>query len=89
MECVAEIRNNENNEIRLYEFNEELEKGSEFPSIFNWSENNYSCDCNRRLFFKRVKNEVTESDWDVECSEGMYSVNLKTKEEGKYYYREY
>jgi hypothetical protein len=41
------------------------------------------------LFFKRVKNEETEKDWDIKCSDGKFSVNLKNKKDGKVYYREY
>lgn len=87
VECVAEIRNNETGEIREYTFNERLDIGDEHPSVFNWEENNYSCDCNRSRFFKRAKNE--DEGWDVGCSEGKFSVNLKNKKDGKIYYREY
>jgi hypothetical protein len=89
VECIAEIRNNETGEIREYETHEILEIGDEHPSVFNWEENNYSCDCNRRLFFKRANNEETNDDWNVECSDGKFSVNLKNKKDGKVYYREY
>lgn len=89
VECIAEIRNNETGEIREYETHEILEIGDEHPSVFNWEENNYLCDCNRRLFFKRANNEETNDDWNVECSDGKFSVNLKNKKDGKVYYREY
>ena len=89
VECIAEIRNNETGEIREYETHEMLEIGEKHPSAFNWQENNYSCDCNRRLFFKRAKGEETnEDDWNVECSDGKFSVNLKNKKDGVVYYRE-
>jgi len=86
VKCIAEIRNNLTGEIVEYETDEILELGEEFPSIFNWEENNYSCDCNRHLFFKRAKED---EDWDVECSDGKYSVNLKNKKDGKIYYKEF
>ena len=89
VKCVAEIRDNATGEIREYETHEILEIGKEHPFFFNWAENNYSCDCNRRLFFKRAKNEETEDDWNAECSNGKFSVNLKNKKDGKVYYREY
>ena len=88
-ECIAEIKNNETSEIREYETHEILEIGGEHPSVFNWEENNFSCDCNRRLFFKRANNEETEDDCNAECSDGKFSVNLKNKKDGKVYYREY
>lgn len=89
VECIAEIRDNETGEVREYETNEIIDIDSKYPSVFNWEENNYACDCNRRLFFKRVKNEETEEDWDIACSDGKYSVNLKNKKNGEVYYREF
>lgn len=89
VECIAEIRNNETGEIREYETHEILMEGEEHPSVFNWEDNNYSCDCNRILFFKRAKDEETDEDWNVECTDGKFSVNLKNKKDGKVYYREY
>ncbi len=91
VECIAEIRNNETGEIREYETEEILEAGDEHPSVFNWEENNYSCDCNRCLFFKYANDEdVSDDEFDsIECSEGKFSVNLKNKKDGKIYYREY
>jgi hypothetical protein len=87
--CVAEIRNNATGEIREYETHEILTNGDEFPSVFNWAENNYSCDCNRLLFFNRANGEERDEDWDVECTDGKFSVNLKNKKDNKVYYREY
>lgn len=90
VECIAEIRNNETGEIREYETHEILEEGNDYPSVFNWEENNFSCDCNRLLFFKRAGTEkTTDEDWNVECSDGKFSVNLKNKMNGEVYYREY
>ncbi len=87
--CVAEIRENITGEIREYETDGILEVGDGYPSTYNWEEGNYGCDCNRRIFFKRIKNELTEEDWNAECTTGSYSVNLKNKKDGKVYYREF
>ena len=39
---------------------------------YMWREGNYSCDCNRELFFYRAKGI---DKWDkVKCSEGRYRV---------------
>tara|TARA_R110000851_G_scaffold249178_1_gene401702 strand:- start:217 stop:546 length:330 start_codon:yes stop_codon:yes gene_type:complete len=89
VECIAEIIKNDNGEIRQYETHEILTIGDEYPSVFNWEENNYSCDCNRRLFFNRAKGIERDEDWDVECTDGKFSVNLKNKKDGSTYYREY
>jgi hypothetical protein len=87
VECIAEIRNNETGEIREYETEELLETFSATPSVSNWTEGNYSCDCNRKLFFQRAGNE--KEDAIVECSHDKFSVNLKNKKDGITYYCEY
>jgi hypothetical protein len=38
-----------------------------------WAEGNYSCDCNRALFFAMA---VDEEDTDVSCGEKGYSVRI-------------
>lgn len=87
---MAEIKNNITGEVREYETEEIFEIGEEHPSVFNWEENNYVCDCNRLLFFKRALNEEElDEDWEAECSRGKFSVNLKNKKDGKVYYREF
>lgn len=87
VKCVAEIKNNETGEVREYETNQVLKLESEYPEIFNWQEGNYSCDCNRRLFFSYAIDEEVEFEGD--CSEGKFSVNLKNKKDSKVYYREF
>lgn len=82
VKCIAEIRNNETGEIKEYLTNEPFYLGSEHPSVFNWEENNFSCDCNRHLFF-------TDGQEELECSDGKYSVNLKNAKDGKIYYSEF
>lgn len=91
VKCIAEIKNNTTGEIREYETDEILDLGSEYPNIFNWEENNFSCDCNRVLFFKYANNEeVSDDEFDnLECGDGKFSVNLKNKKDGKVYYREF
>jgi len=88
---VAEIRKNDTGEIREYKTDELLRNGDITPSVFKWEDNNYSCDCNRRLCFDRASDtdEDTDEDTDVVCSHGKYSVNLKNKKDGKVYYREF
>jgi len=87
VECVAEIRNNATGEIREHETHEILSIVEEYPSVFNWKENNFSCDCNRRIFFNSANGEDTKSD--IDCSNGQFSVNLKNKKDGVVYYREF
>lgn len=86
VECIAEIRSNETGEVVEYETDEILYDGHKTPSTFNWIENNFSCDCNRRMFFDRVKGNEEE---DFDCTYGLFSVNLKNKLDGVVYYREF
>jgi len=91
VEVIAEIRENNTGEVREYSCHEILDvNGNEtFPDVFNWEENNNSCDCNRRVYFKRANDELKDSDWDIDCSDGLYSVNLKNAKDGVIYYKEF
>lgn len=46
-------------------------------SDYIWSEGNYSCDCNRALFFARAGNEPDAESWDPPCGEGRYAVRIE------------
>lgn len=72
------IKNNETGEIRRYESSEEF-------SEFMWSEGNYACDCNRGLFFERVKyEEKNELNWELpECGDTKYSITNVLLENGE------
>ena len=86
VKAVAEIRNNSTGEVREYDTDEVLEDGADAPRIFNWQENNFSCDCNREMFFEQVNGVELEN---TKCSDGKFSVNLKNKLDGVVYYREF
>ena len=61
---------NETGEIRMYR--NDMAWGEH--DHFSWTENNYSCDCNRHLFFLRADGiEPGEEDWERDCSDGKYS----------------
>lgn len=66
---VVGIRKNETGEVQFcpqeYEWNEE-------GSLYLWATGNYSCDCNRHLFF----HEFTEDCYNdaVPCTETLYTV---------------
>lgn len=81
------IRNNETGEVRQYA--DELIEGWDAgqPSIFIWEDGNFSCDCNRRLFFARVKGE--DEDWEGDCSDGKFSVNIRDTITNQGYYKEF
>lgn len=88
---IAEIKNNKTGEIREYKTEEYISKDEKLPNTFNWSDNNFSCDCNRYLFFKYANNEkVSDDEMDsIECSDGKFSVNLKNEKNNQYYYKEF
>lgn len=54
---------------------------------FMWEEGNYSCDCNRYLFFYRAIGEEFDED-DIVCGHEQYDVNLYTSE-GEQFYTEF
>lgn len=73
MMYVITIRNNKTNQIRSINVELDWDENSEFL----WTEGNYSCDCNRHLFFIReVENNPTNNR--ITCGETEYSV-LYTK----------
>ena len=62
------IRKNETGEKRRIREDADWSYGQQFL----WEEGNYSCDCNREIFFERANGVETE---DEECSEGRFSAN--------------
>lgn len=46
---------------------------SELSALWMWQDGNYSCDCNRELFFERAKGKDPDLD-EVWCSEGRFEV---------------
>ena len=44
-------------------------------SSFIWTDGNYSCDCNRGLFFCRAKGE--DDDQDFPCGDHRFGVSIK------------
>lgn len=92
VKVIAHIRNNITGEVREYLTDEVLHEGDEHPSVFNWKENNYSCDCNRGLFFEyALMNDMDEAEkrGGGKCGEGGFSVNLQNPVTGEIYYREF
>lgn len=86
--CIAHIRLNATGEVRRHPTTELIDDGEDSPSVFNYEENNYSCDCNRRLFFEYAVGKKYE-DIEHECSNGLFSVNLENPATKEIYYREF
>jgi hypothetical protein len=84
---VVEIRDNDTGIVREYQNADILTDGGAEPSSYIWEDGNYSCDCNRRLFFARAAGE--DEDWDSDCSDGLYSVRVRNKKSGRVFYSEF
>lgn len=69
MGAWIEIAKKETGEVRHYR-DEFFDCSAESASEFLWTEGNYSCDCNRALFFARANGEP---DPLVECGEVAYT----------------
>lgn len=59
----------------------------DFPNPYMYEEGNYSCDCNRHLFFHRAMS--AEPEEDVPCGDELYAVNVANAKTGEVYYREF
>lgn len=83
--AIAHIRNNETGEVVQHETSVCMDDNGD-PDCFNWEENNFSCDCNRGLFFYREKGL---DDPDYPCDMNAFSANLSNPVDGKVFYREF
>lgn len=83
VEVFAHIRRESDGEVRKYITHEILKEGEEYPNVFNWADGNFSCDCNRDMFFHRKLDE------DIPCSERLYKVALENPVTGEIYYSEW
>lgn len=81
VQVSVHIRKNDTGEIRIYEDELWLTDGG-LPDPYMWEDGSYACDCNRRLFFSRVKGE--EEDWESPCSDTEYSVEIFVGDERIY-----
>lgn len=86
VDVMIHIRNNSTSETRI--LHDDLMRDPEGnPVLWGWSEGNYSCDCNRRLYFARAAKEA--EDWESGCSDGQYSVNIYRASDLVCIYREF
>lgn len=56
------------------------------PYLYIWEDGNYSCDCNRAMFWARAKK--IEPPKETQCSDGKFSVNIYSMN-GKLLYKEF
>lgn len=84
---IAHIRNNATGEVRLDPHNIHFYDDGE-PGTYIWEEGNFSCDCNRELFFARAGDE--DDDLDGPCGDQeRFSVNLENALTHEIFYREF
>lgn len=77
MQIIQRIRKNATGEIR-----ECTEEDDNICGLkYLWMEGNYRCDCNRSLLFSRFANEP--EDFDIDCSEGLYSAEFANADTGE------
>lgn len=82
MRYAFEIQDTETNEVRHYK--DSYDWDDENHMLYMFQEGNYSCDCNRELFFQRAKGEP-ETDLDeVKCGEGRYVIARAMREDGSF-----
>lgn len=83
VEIIVKVKNNKTGEV--IEFIDEgiLDDQNRKLSTFIWECGDYSCDCNRGIFFYRNK-EV-----DIECGYGGYSVNIYNSTNKELLYKEF
>lgn len=89
VEVIAQIMHVETATVREYKTHEIFTYGEAHPSTFNWAENNFSCDCNRSLFFYRAVGEEEPENENQQCTDGQYLVKLVNPVDGKIYYDEF
>lgn len=80
------IRFNKTLEIVTFDDKALFDKEEQSLFLFGWEEGNYSCSCNRSLFFSRAKGE---EDWIHDCGEGDFSVNIFNPQTGNCVYSEF
>ena len=90
IDIEAHIKENETGKIGIYPCYVLESDGK--PNPFIWEEGNYACDCNRGEFFlstQGFKDEDDFAEYEWNCSEEKYSVNLVNPNDGKVFYKEY
>jgi hypothetical protein len=59
---------------------------NDIPHTFIWEEGNYSCDCNRSLFFHRNKGLKDDQFEESECGDEDYEVEITNPKTGEVIY---
>jgi hypothetical protein len=86
LKITEAIRCNATGETRERESSIRWFNGDDGPHTYNWEDGNFSCDCNRAMFFAAA---AGEPDPDVPCSNGLFSVRLSNAKTGEVFYDEF
>jgi len=73
------------------EFKHSLYQTDDYDGIYLWRDGNYSCDCNRYLFFERAKGtseEEIDANDSGRCSGTLYRVDWIKDEAGNVLFEE-
>lgn len=87
LSAIALIRQNLTGEVREYK-TELMLYSNGAPDVSIWEEGNFSCDCNRELFFDEAGGDENESNEEPTCGNTRYSVNIK-RLSGEVIYKEF
>ena len=88
VEIDVVVKHNDTGEIRTLSTTAILDNETYEPHLFIWEEGNYSCDCNRKIFWGRAIEHEYE-DEETPCGDGKYSINLVNPKTGEVVYREF
>lgn len=81
---VAKIRHNPTGEVRDYPTEGIWDGDDDQTTRYIWEDGNFSCDCNRSLFFYSHA-----EDMEADCGDDLFSVNLVNPRTGEVFYREF
>ena len=68
------------------EFEDSLYTTEDYDGIYIWESGNYSCDCNRDLFFNRALGKLDNDD--IDCGHWKYRVDFIKDTAGRVLYTE-
>lgn len=70
--ALIHIRDDETGEVVIHE--EDTDLNTLHDLLFEWLENNYSCDCNRKLYWMRAKGYREADPGECHCGDTRYSI---------------
>jgi hypothetical protein len=87
VDTIVRIRNNATGEIREWRMNQVMIDGDDYPNTFIWKDGDFSCDCNRSVFF--AQSIDGDDKYTDECGNGAYAVQLLNAVDREVYYSEF